>query len=919
MKNKGTFTVTMEFLRDVVAKQSFHDSPAAALRELIQNAHDACLVQSALTKSDDFAVHVTLDPMEKKITIEDNGVGMDASDIEEYLTTVGRGKKGTSVAEKYGVNLRNKERLKNVIGEFGFGFVAAFIMADRIELWTRSTRNDSPTIHCVFSTEDVAYEWEESEGTMSCGTKLVLTLNQSTLARGLKPTDNPLEGSILNWDTVDAIVKKYCIFLEFPIYIKMQGEVPQAASNLPGFPWSEEARLGESVQRFYQDRFGKANVGEFLRVFPISLSRQLGHRIDLEGILTLEDRPATLDFPGNLEIFIKRMWVCDQAQHLLPIWASFLRGIIVTPELRPEPGRDSLDMKHDSFDRVKRELHEIVCNGFLELAQKNPRVFNMMLDKYGPLFRWGLVREKEYAEKERRPFPESELFRYVRFFRYGKRFTAGSICTLNEYLGFKPEEPLVVRDKKRVVYFVARPVPADRQLEFRRLLASKSVDVIVPNDDSELAVLMNVDELFPGIIVTNVENDILNDVGRLGGDERARWSTFLKYYVDLAKEHHMAGAEVGAFEPEYMPTMIVNTRISEEYPKGDSEEDPKEGSEARPFPVPGMLPEVAKLYSQVLVINSRNRLMKQLLDYKEQLSLEEVDRVLGVCLHQCYHIAVQAALGTLPSEMLAHHVHVDGQIIQDYVGSCIKSISSESADKDRLEELEVLRKERQIYQSCYGELPRAGKLFVVPSEPTERMGVVIFCDMVDSTGNLLGMDFKERGFVLNRFVTMAKREVQERDGFFDKFTGDGFIALFGIEHDKQTDGGQFSANDWQEACRQAWTFCSGMHAALVDFNNDRDIRQIIERNGLKQFALRMAIDAGHVQFGHFGGAGTAVGKSVIIAARLCAEKPLFDKTRADILVTESFRLKSGIPDFKLASDEFTPKGIAGTISVYREG
>jgi HSP90 family molecular chaperone/class 3 adenylate cyclase len=922
--NKGAFTVSIEFLRDIIAKQTFHDSPAAALRELIQNAHDACLIQSALTRSDDYAVHVTLDPVEKKIIIEDNGVGMSASDIEEYLTTVGRGKKGLSVAEKYGVTARNSDRLKNVIGEFGFGFIAAFIIADRIELWTRSARADSPIIYCEFSTEEVDYDWKEVEHGLSSssGTKLVLTLNQSALARGLKPTDNPLEGYILNWNTVDAVIKKYCIFLEFPIDVTMNGEIPQTPSNQVTFPWKEESRLGEAVQRFYEDRFDKGNVGEFLRVFPLLLSRQAGHEVDLEGVLTLEDRPQTSEFPGNIEVFIKRMWVCDTAQDLLPTWASFLRGVIVTPELRPVPGRDNIDREHDSYDRVKKALHKIVRDGFLEIARKNPPVFNMMLQKYGPIFRWGLLEEIRLAEKERRPFEESELLRYVRFVRYGKRFPGGSICTLNDYLGFKPEEPFIFtqdmsKDKKRVIYYVARPVPADRQLEFRRLLASKTVDVIVPNDEWELALLMNVDDIFRGILLSNVEHEILKDVGLLTGDERARWSTFLKYYEKLAEEHHMTGAEVGAFDPEYMPTMIVNTLRSSSSDNGLEGEESENGEEKlrQSALICGVLPEIASLYSQVLVLNSRNRIMRQLLEYKEQLGLEEIDRVLSVCLHQCYHAAVQSIIGNLPSELLVHNLAVEGQIIQDYVERCMTAISSENADRNRLEELEVLRKERESYRSCYGELPQSGKFLAVPSEPTERMGVVIFCDMVDSTGNLLAMDFKERGFVLNRFVTMAKKEVQEREGFFDKFTGDGFIGLFGIEKEKQPDG-EFSANDWQEACRQAWKFCNGMHSAMVDFNNDRDIRQIINKHNLDHFALRMAIDAGVVQFARFGGAGTAVGQPVIVAARLCAEKSLFKDNDADLLVSEWFRNKSGLSGFKLVSESFTPKGVNRVVSVY---
>src|SRR5687767_10668143 len=106
VKKQNTFTVTIEYLREIVAKQTFRDSPAAALRELIQNAHDACLVRSARHGVDDMAVHVTLDPVEKTITIVDSGIGMSLSDVHEYLTTVGRGTKGTRLTDRVDPSLK---------------------------------------------------------------------------------------------------------------------------------------------------------------------------------------------------------------------------------------------------------------------------------------------------------------------------------------------------------------------------------------------------------------------------------------------------------------------------------------------------------------------------------------------------------------------------------------------------------------------------------------------------------------------------------------------------------------------------------------------------------------------------------------------------------------------------------------------
>ena len=382
----------------------------------------------------------------------------------------------------------------------------------------------------------------------------------------------------------------------------------------------------------------------------------------------------------------------------------------------------------------------------------------------------------------------------------------------------------------------------------------------------------------------------------------------------------MAGAEVGAFEPEYMPTMIFATPIKAGIEGGDNSVDEGEPKETPPLSliITGMSEEAAKFYSQTLVINSCNRIMKQLLEYKEKLGLEQIDRVLEVCLHQCYHMALQAAIGNMPSDMLGHHVEIECKIIQDYVESRTQAYSAATEDKVKLEQLEVLRREHEIYQQHYGELPQGGRGFTVPPEPTERMCAVVFCDMVSSTGSLVGMDFDQRGLVLNQFVTMAKEEVHKQGGFFDKFTGDGLIALFGIDKEKQANG-NWDANSWIDACKRAWMFSQNMHAAMVAFNSDPTISRIIERNRPKvsDFQLRIAIHAGFVLFARFGGGGTAVGLPVIAAARLCAAKELFEQARTDVLVTEDFVSRSSKGNFTLVAEDFVPKGIDTKIKVYR--
>lgn len=171
---------------------------------------------------------------------------------------------------------------------------------------------------------------------------------------------------------------------------------------------------------------------------------------------------------------------------------------------------------------------------------------------------------------------------------------------------------------------------------------------------------------------------------------------------------------------------------------------------------------------------------------------------------------------------------------------------------------------------------------------------------------------------LNEFVELAKEVVNRHNGFFDKFTGDGLIALFGIQH-KRASNGDFDANHWLKACEQSWAFSKEIEAAMAIFNNKPEIRRVIQQNPqkVKTIELRIAISAGPVVLGRFGARGTAVGTPVIVAARLCSEKEAFKKAGCSILVDEYFRIRSGLQDLKEVDYNFSPRGIDERVSIYQ--
>ena len=256
-----------------------------------------------------------------------------------------------------------------------------------------------------------------------------------------------------------------------------------------------------------------------------------------------------------------------------------MTGILVTPDLRPLPGRADLETQHESFDRVKRVLHKLLASKFLEVAQKNPKLFAKIQDDHGTLLLEGLSTERMLADKDKRDYIEGELLRYIRFWRYSKKYLQGNACTLNGYLGLTHEVSLDTREKNRKIYFVPRPVPPNRQREFLTLLTSSNVEVIVPQNLTESMLLAVINDTFKDVSLQSVETDLLaRYAGILQGEQRQRWSLILKYFTLLTGGHGMKSADIGALQPDYMPAMVLNMPGEEQDEKenagiqGNSEE-----------------------------------------------------------------------------------------------------------------------------------------------------------------------------------------------------------------------------------------------------------------------------------------------------------------------------------------------------------
>lgn len=310
--------VNLNGLIEVLSKH-LYSTPVVAVRELVQNGHDA-IVRRRIEQPNapkDNAIRVVADVAKSTITISDTGAGLTESEIHGFLATVGVG---------YTRMLRQQDDNTGLIGMFGLGFLSAFVLAKEVTVLTTSwqTPDQSWKYHSTDGQKYTVTPHQSSEP----GTQVILTLKEeySHLA----------SNNLLN-----RVLSRYCILLHEPVYV---GDASEPVNKLQP-PWREETPDGVTMHRALVQRKNLAFAAQFessfepictIPVVPAGMS-------DAVGILWIQDGATygTSD-NRNLSLFLRGMLLDDEARELLPPWAGFIGGVIESSKLTPTASREDL-------------------------------------------------------------------------------------------------------------------------------------------------------------------------------------------------------------------------------------------------------------------------------------------------------------------------------------------------------------------------------------------------------------------------------------------------------------------------------------------------------------------------------------------------------------------------------------------------
>lgn len=346
-----------------------YTNPGVVVRELIQNAYDSCRRYEIEGYDQEYVprIDIEIDQLSQAFIVRDNGAGLTENEIHSYLATIGRG---------YTSGLRNRDSdaSDTLIGQFGLGFLSSFIVANHVELQTRSRGSGS-----------VPWKWESVGGSaykVFPGTNL-------TYGTAVKLSLKSQGEFLLNTGLVEQIIRTYADLLPIPIYVNGSAD-PVNAGNAP---WDRDDVEKSDYVDFLHKRLG---ISQPLTVVPVTSQIVSGKlKLPLQGVLFVPSaRSLSIYEFGDVAVYVRRMLVVEQEHDLLPRWARFVRGVVECPLLEPTASREEL-RKDATFFQVQLVLGDQLLAHFNKLSRERPEVWNTIILEHNDLIKgWSLESQK---------------------------------------------------------------------------------------------------------------------------------------------------------------------------------------------------------------------------------------------------------------------------------------------------------------------------------------------------------------------------------------------------------------------------------------------------------------------------------------------------------------------------------------------
>ncbi len=531
---------------------SLYSNKEVFLRELISNSSDALdrrrfesLSNSELTVEGELEIHLIADGPGRTLTISDNGIGMNREEIVEHLGTIARS--GTlEFLKKNEGGGEDGEVAPDLIGQFGVGFYASFMVASDVEVISRRAGEDKATRW----TSQGAGEYSLEDGTRdTAGTTIVLSLKDVDGEAGI--SDFADEYILRN------VVKKYSDFVGYPIKLTVIADAPPvskdadeaekaAAESGPVTREVEDAL--NSMKAIWTRPEGEVEESEFAEFYKhithdfqdpmLRVSTSIEGTFEARALLFIPSK-APFDLyhrerlHNGVQLYVRRVFIMDECREVLPEWLRFVRGVVDAEDLSLNVSREMLQQDRQ-IKTIRKHLVKKVADQLKKLAKDDREQFEAFWVEFGPVVKEGLL---DFEEKRDRIFD---------LVLAPSTHDENKLASLGEYVDRMPED-------QESVYYIAGPkLDVLRRSPHLEAFKEKGIEVLFFTDP--------VDEVWVGQGPNEYKGKSFKSIGHgeveLGSDEDKE-----KAKEDLEKKEENLGDLLAAMKAA-LEDQVKEVRLS---------------------------------------------------------------------------------------------------------------------------------------------------------------------------------------------------------------------------------------------------------------------------------------------------------------------------------------------------------------------
>ena len=489
---------------------SLYSNKEIFLRELISNASDACdklrfeaLTDDALYEGDtDFKVRVSYDKKKRTVTVTDNGIGMDRTEVMENIGTIA--KSGT---QQFFQSLTGDQaRDARLIGQFGVGFYSAFIVAAKVTVTTR--RAGLGPEHGVRweSRGEGNYTLETVEKAVR-GTEVVLHLRND-------------EDEFLDGFRLRGIIRKYSDHISLPIVMKSEDKDKKDEDETINHASALWARNKKDIKEEEYNEFYK-HVGHDFEDPLAWIHSKVEGKLEYTSLLYL---PARAQFDlwdrnqrHGIKLYVRRVFIMDDAEQLLPGYLRFVRGVVDSNDLPLNISREILQ-RNKTIDSIRSGCTKKILDLLKSIAGKDKEKYAKFWSEFGRVLKEGVVEEDERRE---------DLAKLFRFTSTNEDKEEQSV-SLEDYVSRMKE------NQKAIYYVTAENYLTAKNSPHLEIFRDKGIEVLLMTDPIDEWVVTHLTE-FEGKPLQSVTKGELDLGEPAGKEDRKKDKQTGKEFQDLLK------------------------------------------------------------------------------------------------------------------------------------------------------------------------------------------------------------------------------------------------------------------------------------------------------------------------------------------------------------------------------------------------